>query len=113
MTNLHDPNKPSTPEDPPKLLPTVDPTSPMGRALQDAVARLRFADVPPEVKEMAQRMLEGRATARDLVAMPEFQPALIQGQARLREEVDAMTPEEREEFLRPGGAAGAGAGSRG
>jgi hypothetical protein len=88
------------------MLATVDPSSDLGRILHDAIARLRFSAQSPEVREMAQKMLDGKADAHDLVALREFQPALDAGQRKLGEELAAMSEEDRDELLRPGSAAG-------
>lgn len=108
--SLDDPRLPSDPDDDgPRMLPTVEPSSELGKSLHDAVGRLRFSAVSPEVREMAQKMLDGKAGARDLLALPEFQPALAAMQKQFRADLDAMTDEDRAAFPRPG----TGAGSRG
>jgi hypothetical protein len=96
------------PDDGPRMLPTVSPSSELGKSLHDAVARLRFANVAPEVRDMAQKILEGKAGPRDLLDLEEFRPTLAEMQRRLRADVEAMSDEERRDFLNPG----AGPGSR-
>lgn len=99
--------------DGPRMLPTIDPSSDVGKSLNDAIARLRFANVDREVRDLAQKVLEGKASARDLMALPEFQPLLEAGRLRLRAEVESMTDEERAALFGPrpdGGPRSAGAG---
>jgi len=96
MTDPNDTPSMANAEDGPQLLPTVDPASDVGKLLNDSVARLRFADVDREVREMAQKVLEGKASPRDLMALPEFQPLLEAGQKQFKADVDAMSDEERQ-----------------
>jgi hypothetical protein len=92
---------PNGADDAPQILETVDPASDIGRLLHDSVAKLRFANVDPEVREMAQQILQGRATANDLMKLPEFQPLLENARSRFNDDLAQMTDEEREAFFRP------------
>lgn len=113
----------SEPTDSPRLLPTIDPASPVGRMLHDQLSRLRFANVDPAIRRRAQDLLDGRGSLRDLMASPEFQPTLHAASASFATLLTDMSPEERERFredLRagrppggfPGGAPGGGSGAR-
>jgi hypothetical protein len=106
MTNTPLPSE-QEPDPGPRLLTTVDPASDMGKALNDALSRLRFANVAPEIRETAQRILDGTGNVRDLLALDEFQPALDEAQRRLHDDLEDMDADDRERFLRPGAGAGA------
>lgn len=87
------------PEDGPRMLASIDPSSPAGRMLRDAVARLRFADVDKEIRKMAQDVLDGRKSARDLLMMPEMRPYDQQGARSLRQHLDEIYDEEKKKLL--------------
>lgn len=124
MTSPHpeppvDPTAPALdagPDDGPRMLPTIDPSSVLGRSLREAVERLRFAPVDPAVRRAAQDLLDGTITARELLATPEIRPLEERAAQSLGEYLSSMDEEERRELLRPpsgstgpsdGGAAGA------
>jgi hypothetical protein len=89
-----------TPEsDAPRLLPTIDPESPIGAKLRDTMERLRFADVDPAIRSKAQDLLDGRGSLRDMMSLAEFQPLAERAGESLRAFLDGMSPEQRAEFV--------------
>ena len=110
------PGVPLRPEDGPKLLPTVDPRSLLGRQLRQSLERMRSESTDPAIRRAVQDTLEGRLSTRDLIRVPAIRAAMDEAGRRLRVEFAQMSPEERDavrDRLRGSGSAdGAGAGGR-
>ncbi|MRG59872.1 hypothetical protein GE115_08320 [Agromyces sp. CFH 90414] len=95
------------PAEEPRLLPTIDAASPVGRALRESFERLRFApNVDPAIREAAQSVLDGRSSPRELLRLPQMQPLIERAASAMRADVEAMTPEERAALFTPPGRAG-------
>lgn len=104
MTNDQPPVDPTVSTDPrnrePQLLPSIDPSSVLGKALRDALGRIRFANVDPAIQRMAQDVMDGRKSPRDLLALPEFRPIEERAANDLRAHLNSLSADERAELLR-------------
>jgi len=85
----------------PRALPTVDPASPVGRMVTDALGRMRFAHPDPAVRALAAEALDGRRSLRDVLGAPDLRPDLAEAARTFGNYMDSLTPDERSELLRP------------
>lgn len=101
-TNPTDPTGPG--EFGPKLLPTIPPSSPLGQELRTSLGRLRFANVDPAIKRMAQDVMDGKKHPRELLNLPELQPLQQMAASEMREYLDSLDEDEKHRLFQAGEA---------
>jgi hypothetical protein len=87
----------------PRMLPSIDPSSVLGKAMREAIGRLRFANVDPAIQRMAQNILEGKNGPQDLLSLPELRRFDQQIAGEIRNQFGSLSEEEREGLFQRNG----------
>ena len=99
-------------DDPGELVSFVGGDPEGARSLRHALEALRTTDIPASLDAQIGAVLGGRLSMRELARDPEMREVADRGLARLREELDEMSPADRADLVRRSAARAAQDGQR-